>query len=709
MSNRTLLRRALLAGFAGSLFTPVVVVHAQSTVPAADTPTELPPIVVTGEVVGAQAQESPRPLTVLVGEQLKNSTVTSVRDLTAFAPNLTVADANGDRTPRFAIRGLRENNFAAGESAVGLYIDDVPYTDMSSRDAWLYDIASVEILRGPQGTFYGAARPGGLINITTRQPGNQWRGEGHVSYGNYDALAVDAGVSGPVVKDKLFLSLSGIYAERDGYFDNTFLGTNPDDRQTLSGRMQLRYQPTEQWDFAVIASGNQYRDGYVPSVDIFAEDAFEVQRDFDGYADTDSYNLAFKAAYEQEKFRGVSVTSYRDWQQDLLQDYDFSPFPIRQGFTKPELQQVAQELRFHSTDQDAVVKWTGGAYFADQELNGDSGTIELQPLASLPGVPPPIANRTTYEQTGQNYAVFGQAAYRFAERFEVTGGLRYDYDDRQMTRSHALETVFGNFPAAPDADVSDNWDSLQPRVRFACDITPTSTFYATVARGYQSGGFNPSTDVPSQISYDKSESWTYELGTKSVCIDDTLVINAAIFYTDTDDYQVFRPADPFGNYELINAESALALGGEVELIYTPIERLELNLGFGYTHAEFDEFIDPVSGADYGGNEINFVPELTTTIGAQYTCSFGLMTRVETQIVGDTWFDEANTVKQQAYAVLNARIGYERDNFGIYLFGKNLTDQRYYSNALDFGADYGGGFFGTPGDPVTYGVSIMGRF
>lgn len=706
MLNRTQLRRSLLAGFAGSLFVPLPG-RAQSA--TATDLIELPPIVVTGEVVGAEAQESPRPLTVLGSEQLKNSTITSVRDLTAYAPNLTVADANGDRTPRFAIRGLRENNFAAGESAVGLYIDDVPYTDMSSRDAWLYDISDVEILRGPQGTFYGAARPGGLINITTRQPGNHWRGQGNVSYGNYDALSVDAGVSAPIVKDQLFFSLSGIYAERDGYFDNTFLGTNPDDRETLSGRVQLRYKPSEPWDFAVIASGNRYRDGFIPSVDITAPDPFVVQRDFDGHADTDSYNLAFKAAYEQEKFRGVSVTTYRDWQQDILQDYDFSPFPIRQGFTKPELQQIAQELRFHSNDQDAALKWTGGGYFADQELNGDSGSIELQPLASLPGVPPPIVNRTVYEQSGQNYALFGQAAYRFAERYEVTGGLRYDYDDRHMTRSHALETAFGNFPTTADADVSDSWDSFQPRVRFACDITPKSTFYATVARGYQSGGFNPSSDVPAQISYDKSESWTYELGTKSICIDDTLVINAALFYTDTDDYQVFRPSDPFGNYQLINADAAYAMGGEVEVVYTPVERLQFNAGFGYTYAKFDNFVDPISSADYSGNRINFVPELTTTIGAQYTCSFGLMTRVETQIVGATYFDEANTVKQQAYAVLNARVGYERDNFGIYLFGKNLTDERYFSNALDFGADFGGGFFGTPGDPVTYGIAVMGRF
>jgi iron complex outermembrane receptor protein len=701
MVIRKHLRRSLLTSFAGTLLVPCPS-RAQSADAATNAVQELPPIVVTGEVVGAAAQESPRPLTVLDGEKLKDSTIRSVRDLVAYAPNLTVADANGDRTPRFTIRGLRENNFSAAESAVGLYIDDVPYTDLSSRDAWFYDISDVEILRGPQGTFYGAARPGGLINITTRQPGNQWRGEGNVSYGNYDAVSVDAGVSGPVVKDQLFFSLSGIYAERDGYFNNTYLGTHPDDRETLSGRVQLRYKPSEHWDFAAIASGNRYRDGYIPAVDIYSADPFSVQRDYDGHSDTDSYNLAFKAAYEQESFRGVSVTTYRDWRQDILQDYDFSPFPIRLGFTQPKLQQFSEELRFHSTNKDAPLKWTGGAYYADQTLDGNSGSEELQ----AGGV-----NRTTSQQTGQNYAVFAQGAYRFAERFEFTGGLRYEYDDRRMTRSHVFEVPGFVSPLAPDADLSDHWDSLQPRVRFACDITPKSTFYATVARGYQSGGFNPSSDSATELRYDKSESWTYEVGTKSVCIQDKLVINAALFYTDTDDYQVFRPTPTLAafNYQVMNAEKAYAMGAELEVTYTPVERLDLDAAFGYTYAKFDRFVDPYSGADFSGKRINFVPELTTTLGAQYKCSFGMLTRIETQIIGDTWFDEANTVKQQAYAVLNARIGYEKDNFGVYLFGRNLTDQRYFNNALDFGVDYGGAFLGTPGDPATYGIAVMGRF
>jgi len=701
MDHPTLLRRSLVASFAGTLFLPGTSPAQSGEVPADDV-LELPPIVVTGEVAGAAAQESPRPLTVLGNDQIRNSGIRSVRDLTAYAPNLSVADANGDRTSRFAIRGLRENNFAAGESAVGLYIDDVPYTDMSSRDAWLYDLSDVEILRGPQGTFYGAARPGGLINITTRQPGNHWRGTGNVSYGNYDALSLDAGVSGPVVKDQLFLSLAGVYAERDGYFDNTFRGTHPDDRQTLGGRMQLRYQPTERLDFAVIASGSNYQDGYIPSVNLLAPDPFEIQQDFDGYADTGSYNLAFKAAFEGERFRGVAVTTYRDWRQDILQDYDFSPAPIRLGFTQPELHQFAQELRFHSNDKESPLKWTGGAYFADQTLDGNSGSVELQ----AGGV-----NRTTYRKSGETYAVFGQGAYRLAERYEFTAGLRYDHDRRNMDRRHAFETPAFVQPLAPDLQVSDHWDALQPRVRFACDITPRSTFYVTVARGYQSGGFNPSSDSPAEARYDQSESWTYELGTKSVCIDDTLVINAAVFYTETDDYQVFRPTPTLSafNYQVMNAEKAWSLGGELEVVYTPVERLRLDAGFGYTYAQFDRFIDPFSGGDFGGNRINFVPELTTTVGAQYTCSFGLFTRLEVQVVGDTWFDEANTVKQQAYAVLNARLGYEFENFGIYLFGKNLTDQRYFSNALDFGAGYGGQFLGTPGDPVTFGVGVTGRF
>ncbi|MBI1177863.1 hypothetical protein GC207_10555 [bacterium] len=642
------------------------------------------------------------PGAVLEPDQLVNSHLESLRDLTACVPNLAVTDGNGDRSPRFAYRGLRENNFAAGESLVGVYLDDVPLIGMHSRAALLYDAAEVEFLPDARGLALGSARPGGMIRITTQQPGNEWHGAGRLSYGNHEAVSLDGHASGPVVTNQLFFGVSALYSERAGYFENTFLGTHPDDRQTLAGRMQLLYRPGEPWTFSLTASGERDRDGYIPAVDIASSDPFSIQRDYDGKANTDSINLAFKALYEQPAFRGVSVTSYRNWRQDILQDYDFSPAPIRLGFTQPHLRQIAEELRFHSGDTEARFKWNGGAFFADHSLDGESGSEELQAGGR---------NRTTYQLNGQDYALFGQGTYQLLDQLELTGGVRFELDDRRMTRSHVFETALGSTQLAPDFDLSDQWNSINPNANLRWRFSPSADVYASVVRGFQSGGFNPASDNPAELRYDSSESWTYELGGRVSALDDRLVMHAAVFYIDVDNYQVFRPTPTLTafNYQMMNAARAHSMGGELGAAYSPIDRLKFDAVFGYAHAEFDEFVDPFSGADFGGNRVNLAPELTATIGVQYKCSFGLLTRIETQIVGDTFLDEANTIKQPAYALVNAQIGYEKDWFGIHVFGRNLTDERYFNNALDFGVDTGGRMLGVPGDPITYGVMFTGRF
>jgi len=703
-------RRALIASCVGAALAPSIHL-AQDALPEPGETDEIIPSPVERPVdsAGNDAHAPSVTMTTLDERQIDGALITSVQDLTTLAPNLVAGDSNMDRSLRFSIRGLRENNFGAGESAVGLYVDDIPFSGLSARDAPFLDASTVEILRGARGTLYGAARPGGLIRVTTRPPGNSWRGNASLTYGNYKAASAQAAVSGPVVKDKLQFSIAGLASQRDGFMNNSFDGSHPDDRQTFSGRVQLSYQPNDHWDLALIAAGSRFRDGMMPTVALDSPDPFTVSRDDNGHAHTDSVQLAFKAAYDHPQWRGVSVTSFRDWNQDIEQDFDFSAAPIRIGFTRPELQEINQEIRVHSNDPDRALQWAGGAYFSDRDYNGDSGTIELQPLANLPGVPPPITDRTTYQQDNLNTALFGQLAYTFLEQFEVTGGLRWEHDHRRMNRQHQFEFSGGTSGIPAPIEVSDDWNALQPRAVFAWDASESVTLYTSAAKGYQSGGFNPSSDVPNQVRYEQADSWTLELGSRSVHVQDRLAINTTLFYTETTDYQVFRPADPFGNYYLVNAPRVEAYGAELELSYEPIDHLNVNVGFGYTHAEFREFTDAATGVNFDGNRVNFVPELTSMLGARYRFSFGLVARVETRIVGRQFWDEANTRSQNAYALLNASIGYEDDGFGIHLWGRNLTDETYFSNALDFGADFGGAYFGVPGTPAMFGISVTGRF
>lgn len=679
-------------------------------------PYALEVVTITGEAP-TPSGGFPGGLTSVSGEGLHDRHVLSPRDLSAISPNLTVFDANGDRVPRFSIRGLRENNFSVGEPVVSLYIDDVPYSDMSSRGVPFYGIEQAEFLRGPQGTLFGANRPGGIMNLLTRLPDNEWRGYGSFGYGSYDSYTGQAGVSGPVAKDQVYFGVSGVYGNRDGYFHNTTLDTDPDTRETLSGRVQMRWTPSEAWDITLTGAAERFRDGYVGIVALDQPgDPFDVARDFDGYVDTDSYTASLRAAYQPGPVKVVSVTAVRDWQQDLLQDFDFSAAPIALGFTRPEFTQWSQEIRLQS-EHDAPLRWVAGFFFSNRESEYDSGSIypngfivpNPQPPPPFFVVPGPLEDRTTAQTDDRNYAPFGQATYTLFDRLDVTAGLRLDVDQRQMQRQRADQTGgSGPGPIAP-LDLDQEFTSVQPVFGLAYRLADKATAYASAKRGYQSGGFNISNNDPTLALYHPSDSWHFELGAKSTCWNDRVVAGVNLFWTDVEGYQVYRPITPVSFY-MANAEQATLRGVEFELVAQPVDGLEVNAGVGYVNAEFDEFTDAANGANYDGNTINFVPEFTLNAGVQYRCATGLFARVEVLAVGDYYFDEANTRSQSAYPLLNAKLGWESKHFAVYLFGRNLLDEEYYNNAINFRQPPNQDFFvGTPGDPLTVGFEIVGKF
>ena len=185
--------------------------------------TQLAPVTVTGAAVTKIPQSDSSAVTVISGQEAQVGDISSTRDLSAQTPNFMVFDANDQRTPKFSIRGFRENNFGAGEPVVGFYVDDVPYYDMYSRGLQLYDVRDMEFISGYQGTLYGASGVGGVVNINTRQPGNDTHGYLGLSYGDYNSQDYRLGLGGPLVQNILFFGFDGLYGLRDGFVYNNFL------------------------------------------------------------------------------------------------------------------------------------------------------------------------------------------------------------------------------------------------------------------------------------------------------------------------------------------------------------------------------------------------------------------------------------------------------------------------------------------------------
>ena len=200
---------------------------------------ELPPVMILSEAPQAES----RSVTLLSGDTITLGGIQEVRDIQTVLPNFTVFDANNTRMPKFSVRRQRENSFGAGQAAIGMYVDGIPYTDMMSRGLSLYDIEHIEFLRGPQGTRFGAgAAPGGVVNVRTRQPGAAWRTTAGLGFGEYDTQEYRLNSSGPLT-EQIGLSLSGLYNDREGFVTNLPSGQEIDGRESIAGRLQLVLTP----------------------------------------------------------------------------------------------------------------------------------------------------------------------------------------------------------------------------------------------------------------------------------------------------------------------------------------------------------------------------------------------------------------------------------------------------------------------------------
>ncbi len=458
------------------------------------------------------------------------------------------------------------------------------------------------------------------------------------------------------------------------------------------------------------ANSGRQNDGFV-STYLPRADAgpFSVSRNVNGYVDSDNIDEALRIGYDSESIKVTSVSTHRDWRQDLLQDFDFSSHNAVDGFSNPRLEQWSEELRAESPESADKIKWRAGLYYLNDDLHSDSGSLVFLP-------PPPATLLTLARSQNETYALFGQVTYNISEHLDLTAGVRLTEDDREISRVGPASGV--NTGAY---DSSANYTAAQPKVAVTWHFKPTLEVYASATEGYQSGGFNPSVDTASESRFGAERSWQFELGGKSSWFNNKLSANAALFYTDANDYQTYRinPVNPTQAY-LLNAHRAELYGAELELTARPVQGLDLSAALGYTFAHYNSFTVP--GADTGtgasvdldGRPISFVPEFTANVSARYRLPWWhLYVHAEVIGVGRYELDDAYDISsgptvQDPYMLVNAQAGYESKHFNVFLFAKNIFDTHYYNNALNLGPSYGGLIL-QPGDPTTFGLAVTARF
>ena len=655
---------------------------------------ELGTMTVTAQKQEENVQEVPMSITVFNEQDIEDKKIESIRDMADFVPNLRIFDngVSGMNTP--SMRGIHAP-VECGTVSSGLFVDGVPVLSPIGFEEGMVDIERIEVLRGPQGTLYGKNTETGAINIITRQPNNEFRAR--VSADGGMLLSGETGdkakysssfnLSGPIQKDKLFLGIAGLYYHKDGYIENTVTGDTVDDKEHWTGRVHLRWTPTDQFDISLIGSRIQYNDD-APNMNMgkmgaamfwlpVPEDR-KVSSNVEGYNKSTTDAQSLKIAYDYtNSLTLTSITARRVHENDLFGDNDFSSATLMHGRNKNEYTKISQELRLdYSAGQ---LKWLVGFYY-----DKDDGDIELKAVSDVPG----MAGVISRDIDGDSYAAFTHLTCSLTEQLSLIGGLRYEKEEQEF-EDNVYNTKF-----------DDSWSELAPKIALEYSFTPAIMTYISASKGYRSGGFNATATDPQYYSYDKEELWSYEIGVKTAFLNNRLILNGSVYYMDISDMQVTEAVGPWESY-LTNAAEATAMGGEVEMTARVSDGLTLMAGFGYSHIEFDEFKDVLG--DYKDNKNPYAPEYTFNVGAQYRHYSGFYARADLIGYGKMYFDKANDYSRDAYEIVNAKIGYEAEDFDIYLYAKNLFDKKYDSDG------YYSGFYTVYSDPGEVSLQAVYRF
>jgi iron complex outermembrane recepter protein len=657
-------------------------------------------IVVTAQKAPERPQDVPISLTVLPRQVLEDTQINSLPSIAANVPNFSLFRFGGNRSlTTYSIRGLGNANFQSRDS-VGFYIDDVPFDGARTLDIDVADLERVEVLRGPQSTLYGKNAQAGVVNIITRPPSNKPEIRIAGSYGSENFRDVQLSLSDAIIPDKLAFRLAGAYSGRDGFTRNTLLNTEVGATSNLNGRAQILWTPAKEWNvsFNAFTSYND-EDGAI-FTPLSNSDPFKIQQDFDGYSRLSTNTQALKIAYTGAQFQAAAITARRFSNTDAGQDADASPDNLFNVFQRLNTTTWTQEVRFQSPSNSDRFKWLLGGYFESQQTNVNNYGFAFGP--SFGGA----FDGTFADLTQTTFATFGQVEYKPIAPLTLIAGLRYESSRTQMDRFRQL-TPAGETPQPTGTafnDVEQTNDIVIPRFGLEYQVSPNVIAYGTVSRGYKPGGLNFFADSESELKFQPETSWNYEAGLKSSWLNDRLGVNFSIFRTTSDSFQV-SVAD-FSNFTSIvtNAEVAIN-GGELELRATPVKGLDITAGLGYVDGKFERYTNPFSGQSFNGNQLTFSPSVTYNLALQYRHVNGVFGRLELRGYGNTFFNEANTLEQDPFALLNARIGYEGRNYGIYLFANNLLNAEYLTYAFS-GAT---GAIGSYGDRRLYGIQVRANF
>ncbi len=736
-------------------------------------------IVVTAQRREQNLQDVPVAVTAFSGDTMAELGIQSSSDIAGVVPNLEIGLPGGEgNQPLIYIRGVGladTNSNNAGPN--GVYVDEVYIASPGAQTFQLFDLDRVEVLKGPQGTLYGRNATGGAINFITAKPSRDFQAQASLSYGSFDTITGEAAIGGPI-SDAVRFRISGTGTHSNGYVHNLLTGRRENGQGSFALRGQLALDITDNFDALLGVHGGkvdvrspQYRSLGLLDPDTgfttpCAPDAIMANQcgNVFGYVSPEGFydgnydrsdRLVVKnwgtSARLNWHFGDITLTSISayDWNDKLhREDTDASPFRLLDIDYGVRSKAFTQELRLSGTG--GGVNWVVGGYYLHETLNqNQTGDLFGEVRAALPdgagdpdglatGGIPVLFSRTLNRQTTNAASIFGQAEIELTPALRATIGGRYNYERKRFQAALQLEEneilalddddnvvvvpIPGGVIPVYAFDNRKSFRNVSFKIGLDYDIAPDVMAYASISTGFKSGGFNggflsfdPAEAAVQAQPFDEETLTAYEIGLKSTMFDRRLRFNAAAFYYDYKDLQLYTlintGAIPLSLLD--NAANATIYGAEFELIAKPADRFDITLNLGLLDTEVKDFV--TATADYSGNRLALSPTVTFSGTANYevpvSAGLALAFQPSASYRSGQYFSADNNplLKQKGYWLLGGRIALKDEDgrWEAAVFGRNLTRKKYINYAVDL-SDFG--FIEQfRGEPRMFGVEFRVKY
>lgn len=687
-----------------------------------DAGSQLGDIVVTAQRKGRAeaAQKVPIAITAVSAQQLDNIHAVDLTDVGRMAPNVSLTP-NGTfpGAANFLIRGIGINTSdPSAEPTVGVFADGMYYGVNLGVVTDTFDLESVEILRGPQGTLFGRNVTGGAVIMRSRRPSGDFGIQGKVSYGNFNQISGAASVEGPIVKDVLNVKVAASSSSNDGLFANAAAPSNrigrlndlvvrpmielrPDDglRMTLIGEIGRINSYGTSWKNVANSAGVPIPPG-----------KFVLANDFNAQSKIRWKHLIFESVYEVPNGSITATLTARKVDSDYSTDVDSTSAPVFHLVAPTGLDQNQKSAEIiYSGEFGDHLDLTAGANYFQQRFD----YTEARSLSG--GATRQVSNGILRQKTG---GIFAQADLKFGT-LTFTAGGRYTIDHKAATAAKLGQCSLDALTCNYAFNDEKTWRDFSPKAGVRWQPTDDLQFYFTYTKGFRGGGYGLRTGPGvTPGPYDPETVAAYEFGVKSDWLDRKLRVNAALFRNDYDDLQR-TILDLNGFQSPLNAGSARIQGAEIEVTVIPIRNLTLAASAGYTDAKYLEF----NGVDLTGDRVpdpdlakNLllaqVPKWNYSLSADYKVPLGdsgyLYARTSYYHFGSRALDDLNRAILPPYGLLDASLAWSSadDRYRISIYGKNLANKLAYTNGGTIIAAIRS-YAVLP--PRTYGVEVAFKF